>query len=69
MVVPDLGMDFVTLLRVATMLVFIAIFVGIVVWLLTPHGRRQTNIQAMDILRDDDPPPVARSPAPTEDPR
>jgi cbb3-type cytochrome oxidase subunit 3 len=55
MQVPQLGIDFVTALRVVTMLVFIAIFVGIVAWLLTPSGRRRTQAQGLDILRDDDP--------------
>lgn len=71
MVVPDLGLGFVTALRIVTMLVFIAVFVGIVVWLLTPAGRRKTSIQGLDILRDDDPRPAApaRLPARTEDTR
>lgn len=57
---PQLGMDFVTTLRVVTMLAFIAVFVGIVVWLFTPRGRRQTRAQGLDILRDDDPRPEDR---------
>ena len=34
MQIPFLGVDFVTALRVTTMLVFIAVFVGIVIWLI-----------------------------------
>ena len=60
MVVPGLGVDFVTVLRVVTMLVFIAIFVGITVWLATPRGRRRTEAQGLAILRDDDPRPEDR---------
>ena len=57
---PQLGVNFVTVLRTVTMLVFIAVFVGIVVWLLTPRGRRQTRAQGLDILREDDPRPEDR---------
>ena len=60
MQVPQLGVDFVTVLRVATMLVFIGVFLGIVVRLLSPRGRQETNAQALDILRDDDPRPENR---------
>lgn len=53
-------LDPVTLLRVATMLVFIAVFVGIAVWLLTPAGRRRSEAEAARALEDDDARPEAR---------
>lgn len=60
MTAPQFGVDFVTVLRVGTMLVFIAVFIGIVVWLLSPRGRRQTRAQGLHILRDDDARPEDR---------
>lgn len=57
---PFLGADFVTILRIVTMLVFITVFVGIVIWLFTPAGRRRTRVQGSDILRDDHPLPEDR---------
>ena len=54
MQVPFFGVDAVTVLRVATMFVFIAFFAGIVLWLFSPRGRRQTRAQGLGILRDDD---------------
>lgn len=60
MQVPFLGVDFVTVLRVTTMLIFIAVFIGIVVWLISPRGRRQTRAQGLGILRDDDARPEDR---------
>ena len=58
MQVPFLGVDVVTALRIATMLIFIAVFVGILVWLLLPRGRRESRAQG--ILRDDDARPEDR---------
>ena len=60
MQIPFLGVDFVTALRVTTMLIFIAVFVGIVIWLISPGGRRQTRAQGLDILREDDARPEYR---------
>lgn len=45
--------DLITALRVATMLVFMIVFVGILVWLLLPAGRRSAAAQARSILDDD----------------
>ncbi|HZH45814.1 MAG TPA: cbb3-type cytochrome c oxidase subunit 3 [Roseococcus sp.] len=50
------GHTLLTVLRVSTMLVFIAVFVGIAVWLLRPSSRRTTEEQARLVLRDDDGP-------------
>ena len=50
------GHTLLTVLRVGTMLVFIAVFVGIAVWLLRPSSRRTTEEQARLVLRDDDGP-------------
>lgn len=47
--------DIVTLLRVATMLVFLAAFAAIVFWLLTPAGRQRSEAEARIILDDDRP--------------
>ena len=51
------GYDAITLLRVATMLGFVAVFVGVIIWQLMPGAGRRTADQAMIPLRDDDPPP------------
>lgn len=45
--------DLITVLRVTTMLVFMIVFVGILVWLLLPAGRRSAAAQARSILEDD----------------
>lgn len=60
MQVPFLGVDFVTVLRATTMLIFIAIFAGIVIWLLSARGREQARAQGLDILRDDTTRPEGR---------
>lgn len=54
MTVFGFGLDIVTLLRVATMLVFITAFAGIALWLLTPAGRRRAEAEASHILQEDD---------------
>lgn len=48
------GYTLMTMLRVGTMLVFIAVFVGIAIWLLRPSSRHETEEQARLVLRDDD---------------
>lgn len=51
----DLGYDVLTVLRVGSMLVFIAVFFGVIVWLLLPRGKRHSEDAAMIPLRDDPP--------------
>jgi cbb3-type cytochrome oxidase subunit 3 len=50
------GHTLLTVLRVGTMLVFIAVFVAIAFWLLRPSGRSAADEQARLVLRDDDTP-------------
>lgn len=51
----EFGYDLMTLLRIGTMLVFISAFVGLIVWLLRPGGKRYSKESAMIPLRDDRP--------------
>lgn len=51
----EFGYDLMTLLRIGTMLFFISAFVGLVVWLLRPGGKRYSEASAMIPLRDDRP--------------
>lgn len=53
----EFGYDVMTFLRVGTMLVFIAAFVGLCVWLLRPGAKRRSDEDAMIPLRDDRPAP------------
>jgi cbb3-type cytochrome oxidase subunit 3 len=50
------GFTLMTALRVGTMLVFIAVFVGIAIWLMRPSSRDRTEEQARMVLNDDEPP-------------
>lgn len=50
------GATLVTVLRVGTMILFIAVFAGIAFWLLQPAGRSAADAQARMVLRDDDTP-------------
>jgi len=50
------GFTFMTVLRVGTMLVFIAVFVAIAIWLMRPSSRDRTEEQARMVLHDDEPP-------------
>ena len=60
MMIPDLGIDLVTVLRVATMLVFIAVFLGIVLRLFRPGAGNRAEAQARAALFDDDDLPPER---------
>ncbi|MDB5317527.1 MAG: hypothetical protein JWO26_3259 [Rhodospirillales bacterium] len=48
-------MDLITILRIGTMLIFITVFAGIALWLLTPAGRRSARDQGRMILDDEAP--------------
>lgn len=50
------GYTLMTVLRVGTMIVFIAVFAAIAFWLLRPSGRKAADAQARLVLRDDDTP-------------
>jgi cbb3-type cytochrome oxidase subunit 3 len=49
------GFTLMTVLRVGTMLVFIAVFVAIAIWLMRPSSRDRTEEQARMVLNDDEP--------------
>lgn len=45
--------DFLNLLRIASMLVFITAFLGILVWLMRPGAKQHSQDASMIPLRDD----------------
>ncbi|ACI98685.1 MULTISPECIES: CcoQ/FixQ family Cbb3-type cytochrome c oxidase assembly chaperone [Rhodospirillales] len=53
--------DFLVLLKQLWIVWFFVLFVGVVVWVYWPTRREGLEQQATIPLRDDDPPPAARS--------
>ena len=53
------GYTLMTVLRVGTMIAFIAVFMGIALRLLRPSDREETEAQARLVLHDDTPEPRA----------